>query len=780
MISTTAGRLWLSQGLPAKYRDPAAKFDSKSVSALLDRVAREDPEDYPKVVKHLIDVGKTVAYRTGGYSFGLKSLRRPAAAIQVGDQIRTALASLYADPRTSQQEKRDAAIDAIAKAGEGYEKKVYDEALADKNPIALQVLSGSRGKPSTLQTLIGGDLLYQDSTGRPIPVPVTRSYSQGLTPAMYYSGAYGARTGVIGTKLMTANAGFLGKQFVGSSHRLVVGNLDHDEGKHGPDPNTHRGLPVDTADSGNVGSLLARDMGGYKRNTVLTGKILRDLKDQGLERILVRSPITSSSADGTIYGRDAGVRERGGIPAAGDQIGIAAAQAIGEIVSQSSLGSKHCLSVGTMVRMADGSTKPIEQIRVGDMVLGSDCWTRTRPVRVLNVFDNGPRPVAEYTFGHDIAVRCTADHKILYWRPGAEIAVPVRVEECGQTTATGVTGAAPVVPVGDGPWSAPLTSRSFTEEQQTYDIEVDHPDHLFVLANGLIVSNSGGVSKGVSQGPTGFKLLNLLAQAPKGSPFWAAHAGEDGAVKDIEPSPAGGWIVRVGSSAHHVPPTAELRVKPGDRVEAGDLLSSGIPDPNELVRHLGVGEARNRFMREFRKAVGAGSTERRNLELVSRGLINHVKMTDEHDDWLPDDVVPYDVVERSWRPREGATVRRPHEAVGHYLESPALHYSVGTKIRPSVVKELQHFGVDNVTTHDQPPPFQPHFVRAMENLQNDPDWMVQHMGSNLQKSTLKAVHRGATSDEDSTSFVPSLARGKDFGKTGPVKSYALGDVSKAL
>ena len=123
---------------------------------------------------------------------------------------------------------------------------------------------------------------------------------------------------------------------------------------------------------------------------------------------------------------------------------------------------------------------------------------------------------------------------------------------------------------------------------------------------------------------------------------------------------------------------------------------------------------------------------------------------------------------------------RPHEAVGQYLESPVLHYSIGTKVKPSVAKELQHFGVDSVTAHHQPPPFQPHFVRAMENLQNDPDAFVQHMGSNLQKSTLKAVHRGGTSDENSTSFVPSLMRGKDFGKTGPVKSYALGDVSKVL
>lgn len=50
----------------------------------------------------------------------------------------------------------------------------------------------------------------------------------------------------------------------------------------------------------------------------------------------------------------------------------------------------------------------------------------------------------------------------------------------------------------------------------------------------------------------------------------------------------------------------------------------------------------------------------------------------------------------------------------------------------------------------------------------------------LDLDEFRAVHRGETSDENSASFIPSLMRGKDFGKTGPVKSYALGEVSKVL
>jgi hypothetical protein len=33
------------------------------------------------------------------------------------------------------------------------------------------------------------------------------------------------------------------------------------------------------------------------------------------------------------------------------------------------------------------------------------------------------------------------------------------------------------------------------------------------------------------------------------------------------------------------------------------------------------------------------------------------------------------------------------------------------------------------------------------------------------------VHRGAVSDEQGTSYVPSLAKAVDFGRKGPVKGY---------
>src|SRR5690606_18811967 len=86
-------------------------------------------------------------------------------------------------------------------------------------------------------------------------------------------------------------------------------------------------------------------------------------------------------------------------------------------------------------------------------------------------------------------------------------------------------------------------------EVETCDIEVEHPDHLFVLANGLITSNSAKHSGGVAgqvRSLSGFDLLNELVQIPKKFKDSAAHAEVDGRVRSIEKAPAGGYYVYIG------------------------------------------------------------------------------------------------------------------------------------------------------------------------------------------------------------------------------------------
>jgi hypothetical protein len=1285
MLKTTVGQLLVNQVLPPDLRRYDRILDKKGIQDLLQEVATKHPDKYRQIVFDLSKIGSQVSYATGGNSFGLKHLKRSIAAKAAQMKLQKEIGNIYRSD-LSDTEKEQKVVDLLMSEGESLQNRVYDESLLERNPLAHQVLSGARGNKTNLRSLRAGDLLYVDHHNRPIPIPVLKSYSEGLSPAEYFAGSFGARKGVVDTKFclaayekvflkdyfsipiclvkpgdkilgadMNGNTGFvtvvakfdnglrkcrcfrfedeitvhatedhkilaladgcakpemvaLGDldyrysavladspdkplvRFVGSdpigeiqtfdlevdhtdhmfvlenfltvsnstqdagffclaegtsvrmgdfsckpieeiapgdvvlgadkagntfpvpvsavfdngprdvhkfsfrcsgasteligiaatvdhkilttkdscsqpemaklgdldgsysavladslarfvdstyvgvertfdievahpdhlfvlangaivsnskqmtqvAHRLVVTALDRDgDGE----PDTPVGLPTSTDDPDNVGALLAVSTGGYPRNTVLNPKIITDLKSKGIDDILVRSPLTGGPPEGGVYGRDLGVREKGDIPPVGDFVGIAAANALGEPLSQSQL----CLAEGTLVRMADWSVRPIEAINVGEEVLGADRSGCTFPVRVLRTFNNGPRDCVRTLFRvastrEFIELVSTPDHKLLatarYWSlpherkicdvlPVAEKCVGYGAE---MTTAVSFTGGSAepyalllglllgdgcytesvhgvhlscfdpsliediqpylqslglkakllagqkgywrisqvrdtvkqdkatgrmlpgdrnpaliklkfyqmhgkyahdkVIPeevwgwdqtsvqqliaglyVTDGSLYAASSTRDtaalhiqfgstslrmveqlrdllrirfaihagrihstgssrkrllhsltitrrpevlkfldciplygvkkhtaerivadwkprldtdcskyYRRSQEpvgclaTYDIEVDHPDHLFVLANGLIVSNSskhsGGVA-GAAKGVSGFKLVNQLVQVPKTFKGGAAHAKLDGKVTGIREAPQGGHYITIDNQDHYVATGYNLKVKPGDEVEAGDVISEGIPNPAEIVQYKGIGEGRRYFVNAFMDAYKESGipAHRRNVELIARGLIDHVRMSDEMEDYLPDDVVQYSRLEHDYRPREGYTIMDPKKAVGMYLEKPTLHYTIGTPIRPSTVKQLQKFGVNNIAVHRDEPPFRAEMVRGMENLTHDPDWMTRFLGSYLQKNLLKGVHRGDKSNELGTSYVPALARAENFGREGLTQGY---------
>lgn len=609
---TTVGRLLLEHAVPREYHGDIGTLDAKGISALLQKIADKDPDSYRSISHKLTQLGAEVSYGTGGYSFGLNDLKPTAKLQTLREDIKREVAQLHNQMYATPADRGKAITDYLNNRRKEIEKVTFDEALAKKNPLAYQVNSGSRGKPPDLMSMLLGDLVYDDNMGRPIPFPVLRGFAEGLSPAEAFAESFGARAGTLAVKNATGEAGYFAKKLTRAAHRAVVtANDAEDDSKL-----QNRGLPTTPDDTDNLGALLAAPVGGYPRNTHITPAVLRDLQDQGIERMLVRSPLTSGPPDGGVYAADVGMREGGRMPSIGEMVGLPSGQSIAEPVTQGSLSSKHL----------------------------------------------------------------------------------------------------------------------------------------------------GGVSGRVS----GFAAIDQFVDSPEESPSWATHASRDGFVTSIKPHPAGGTIINVDGEEHYAYPNAVITAQQGDKVEAGDMLTDGIPNPNEFMKHKGIGEGRRLFTDTLRRLLKENGTpaSRRHIELVAKGMANHVRFSDEHQEWLPNDVVPYDRVEASWSPRPDAKEHAPKQAVGHYLESPVLHYSIGTRVTPKVAEELSAFSIPKVVTHHSPPPFEPEYVSARETLMHDPDWQTGMAGSYLQKATLNAARMGAVSDEAGTSFVPALAAGTGFGTYG--------------
>lgn len=312
-----------------------------------------------------------------------------------------------------------------------------------------------------------------------------------------------------------------------------------------------------------------------------------------------------------------------------------------------------------------------------------------------------------------------------------------------------------------------LVSVEHIGQQHCYDLTVDCADNLFMLANGAIVHNSGGAATSLG-GNQGFKLINQLANIPKTFIGKAPLAQEDGIITKLEAAEAGGHFVSVNNQEHYIGLDQTPKVALGDRVEQGQVLSSGLVDPRDVVEHKGIGEGRKYYMESMKKAFDDSGlpVNRRNFELIAKAAIDHVKITDPEGigDYLPDQVVSYSAIEKDYTPRSAAKMLRTDLAYGKYLERPELHYTIGTKVTSAVIEHLKKHKVESLLIHDQPPNFEPVMVRLVDIPEHHDDWMHVLNSTNLAKRFVNMVNKGSMSDTQGASPIPGLAYGVGFGE----------------
>lgn len=600
-----AVRLLIESRLPEELRDPDRQYTAKEVGQLLSDLAVHYPDQYDEINRLLADTGRNASYWQGE-TIGLDDLRPVFDKQPVLDQMKLELASLNRDD-PEYKEKRESIWH---RYNDQLQQLTSEAGRAGKNSIAQSVLSGARGKDQQLKMMITAPGLYQDSRGRTIPLFAQNSFSEGLRPAEFLAGTYGARTSVLATKRATAKGGDLGKMMVQASTPTVVTTSDC---------GTDSGIDLDVSDPSMKGRILAHPVGDIPAGTVVDRSVLRQLEDQKATRAVVRSALTCT-ADRGVCQHCVGKLYNQELPKIGQAVGITAAQSLSEPVAQGALSTKH----------------------------------------------------------------------------------------------------------------------------------------------------TGGAA-GAKKQYAGFDVISQLVQSPEEFPDRAAVSEVEGTVSQIEEAPQGGYVVTVGETQHYVPHGYPLRVEQGQQVEAGDQLSEGLVDAGDIVRLRGIGSGRRYFADRLHQVLGDSGfgNDRRNVEIFARGAIDHIRVEDDEalPGTLPDDQLSYNWAVGRYNPPTSTKRLRAADSVGKVLQAPALHYSIGTRLKPSQVKKLEENGYDQLYVADSEPGWQPEMQRLRTATQNNPDWLARMHTSYLKSNLQHAAVRGQDTDlKSNIHFAPRLAIGKDFGK----------------
>lgn len=304
---------------------------------------------------------------------------------------------------------------------------------------------------------------------------------------------------------------------------------------------------------------------------------------------------------------------------------------------------------------------------------------------------------------------------------------------------------------------AVCTAAMTVDDTHCFDIEVDHPDHLFVLENGLITSNSSKHLAGAFKGRksfSGLKYVQAFTTSPEQFPDRAAVSEVDGKVEKIYDAPQGGKYIRIAGEDHYVNPDMEINVKPGDIVERGEILSDGLADPEDITRLRGIGEGRMYVAKRFKQLLddSGAKAHRRNTEAFARAFIDKVRITnpDGLGDYLPEDIVSYNALEANYTPAADtkAVSVADGAAVGKYLQKPVLHYTIGTKLTPKMLQHIKESGIsDKVLVSSEEPGFEPVVIRLTEvPTKGVEDFISKGTASYQKQNYIDAAIRGHQSN----------------------------------
>ena len=364
---TSVGRATVNMLLPSGLQDFDASFDSKHIASVLKQVAMQAPEDFGAIADGLKDIGNEHAYRVGS-TISLNDVATPTADRdrifrEVQGPVRAIDAQLL-------QEKDPAARAKLLEKKVGLYDKVTDKinklvkALPKDNNVRRMVDSGARGNYSQVRQMIGAPVLLQDTAGHPIPVPVTKSYAEGLDTAGYWTASFGARTGAVDRSMQTAVPGYFNKRLINTMIDMTVTMSDC---------NTRDGVEVDLEDPAIFDRYTAGNKFGVDRNTLVNTSVMSTYRRHHKKTIKVRSPMTCEAKDG-VCAKCFGRREHGQDSSIGDNLGTIAAQAIAEPATQMQMKTFHTGGVasgGIGANLKSGFERILQLTELPSIIKGS-------------------------------------------------------------------------------------------------------------------------------------------------------------------------------------------------------------------------------------------------------------------------------------------------------------------------------------------------------------------------------------------------------------------------
>lgn len=269
---------------------------------------------------------------------------------------------------------------------------------------------------------------------------------------------------------------------------------------------------------------------------------------------------------------------------------------------------------------------------------------------------------------------------------------------------------------------------------------------------------------------SGLAGFRSILESPASFKNKAVLAPRNGSITSITAAPQGGHFIFMDKDKFHVGQDLSVNVKKGDKVQQGDVLSGGVPRPDEVVAYKGLGAGRAYVVEKLSgiyKDSGINA-DRRHFEVLAKSTLNHLRIEEIEDkDSALHGLVRGDIIDYNKFVNIVAkdVIKTPLvQAEGKHLGEAVLHHLAGTRISEEMISDLKEAGIASVRTTMRAPIVSPIMRPATRNPLLNPDWLVRLGHRYLKQSILEGAHKGEKSNLHGTHPLPGLIMGAEFGE----------------
>src|SRR3990167_4776837 len=507
--------------------------------------------------------------------------------------------------------------------------------------------------------------LMSKPSGEIMETPVKSNFKEGLSVFEYFISTHGARKGQADTALKTANSGYLTRRLVDVAQDVVItkddcGALGYVE-------------LVELREAGDViyplaerafGRIVASDAKDpvtgemiVKQGEIIDKIVVDRLSKSSITKLFVKSLLTCQSKRGACakcYGMDLSTRSLVDI---GATVGIVAAQSIGEPGTQLTMRTFHIGGIANVGEMPYAKAKHDGTIQFNGISIVKNrdekSFIVSRKASIAIISKDG-RVLQDQPLDYGTEIFVTngqtvkVGEKLAEWDSNNKVLLSEKVGtvkfidlkknltyQDSFNEVADITNKIVISHKGDKYQPALVIEDNIGEELAKYFL----PTGSYIMVENGQKINLGDIL--IKIPVEAYKTKDITGGLPRIAELFEARAPKDPAIiSDID------GIVEIGglhrgmqkvivsfgdqSFEYLVPRGKQLNVSGGDKIKAGDLITSGEPVLQDILRILGPDKMQTYLVSQIQKIYilhGIGINDR-HIEVIVRQMLRKVRVTD--------------------------------------------------------------------------------------------------------------------------------------------------------